>query len=156
MTTYQYHFHIHFSLPPFHIAAPIATLGALAVGHGIRTVRDPQANSNILGIPIVTSSSEELLLISLLGARNITFGCMLLDRLFAGKRGEIGTILGWGSVTTLIDAWILWKHDKVEGKTWQESRAHKLLAVAGALFCGGLIIVQHPRCVAPATRGYWG
>ena len=155
MTTYQYHFHIHFSLPPFHIAAPIATLGALAVGHGIRTVRDPQANSNILGIPIATSSSEELLLISLLGARNITFGCMLLDRLFAGKRGEIGTILGWGSVTTLIDTWILWKHDKLEGKSWQESKASKLIAISTALLGGALLVIPS-HCASRATRGYWG
>jgi hypothetical protein len=109
MSTYSYH--INRILPPL-----TSAIGLLALSGGIYGIISPQAYGTTLGIAISPSAPSSLSLVSFIGARNISFGLTILTLLYRGQKKAVGTLLICGVSTALIDAWLCFQHDGLEGK----------------------------------------
>lgn len=109
MATWQ--FQLNRILPPLS-----SMIGLLAVGGGIRSILDPQAFSENLGIPISTSTSPALPFVSFVGARNLSSGLTVLTLLYTGQRKAVGTLFMCGVVTALFDARICTQNGAAQGK----------------------------------------
>jgi len=97
----SYSSRLHRILPPL-----TSVIGILALGHGIYGLINPQEVGTQFGIPISTSSSSELSLVSLIGARNIGTGLTPLALLYTGQKKAVGTLLMCLVSTAATDAWI--------------------------------------------------
>jgi hypothetical protein len=123
MPTYSYH--INRILPPL-----TSAIGLLALSGGIYGILSPQAYGTTLGISISPSAPSSLSLVSLIGARNMSSGLTILALLYTGQKKAVGTLLFCGVSTALIDAWICFQHDGLEGK----AMGHALMgAIIGSL-----------------------
>ncbi len=91
-------------------------MGILALSGGIYGLLNPLAFSSTLGIPISTSSSPSLPLVSFVAARNLGSGVTVLTLLYLGQRKVVGTLFKCGVVTALADAWICFQFDGMQGK----------------------------------------
>jgi hypothetical protein len=91
-----------------------SAIGILARSSGIYGIICQQAFSDILGIPVTTSSA--LAFVSFAAVRNVSSGLTVLALLYTGNTQAVATLLICGLATSLTDAWICFQHNRIEGK----------------------------------------
>ena len=104
---------------------------------GVYSIVDPQAGSEALGVPVTTSTSPALPIVSFVGARNLGSGITTLTLLYLGQRKALGVAFMCGVTVAFTDAWICYRYNAAEGK----AVGHAVMGAAVGLLGAGMYCI---------------